>query len=159
MHVYHFPDRRTALLCAALPVHTLSGIVALPSSLCPAAASAAASAAGDSSAGAGAGGGGGDGAAPNFLACCAWDKSIQLWRAQGVSSARAPPQTVMTPVGVFEGALVGHRLAVQQLAVCGGGALASGSHDTTIKVWHVASRQLLYTARGHHGPVTALLPL
>ena len=46
--------------------------------------------------------------------------------------------------------LEGHKREVTSLVVVGDGLLASGSRDSTVKVWDVASSCCVVTLEGHH---------
>ena len=72
----------------------------------------------------------------------------------------APATHIGTPPVPFaepNGILRGHRQAVSALALLGRGAVAlSASHDQTLRLWEVASREERALLRGHRAAVTSL---
>jgi WD40 repeat protein len=55
--------------------------------------------------------------------------------------------------------LKGHSDAVSCLIMLSDGSLASGSRDSTIKIWDLNKKLTIKTLNGHTGPVTSLLSL
>ena len=61
--------------------------------------------------------------------------------------------------GTVAGTLTAHTLNVAALAVLPDGALASGSYDTTVRLWDVDAGACVATLTGHEGSVHALAVL
>ena len=80
---------------------------------------------------------------------CSWEAN-QIEEGATVSLQFDPP---------FVGTLEGHTDVVRSLACLGEGKLASGSRDSTIKIWNIETGDCERTLEGHSGYVLSLASL